>query len=131
MPLRALKPRQVQQAERAFHGLRIRQGADGAILLKIRAFGAFAPRLFHHIEFQLGVMTSGGPLTIQGRLNEVPSDEPRGTWYTYRFEAHDASQTDLVEFEGVNDWSNVAHVRFALAGTTFYASNDFFRGAHY
>ncbi len=103
------------QERRSFAALReIRiepQEGGGGILIKVRAFGTFAPLALDGLRIELELDLAGAA-PVAGSLRLLPSDGPRGTWFDYAFVPFDPRSIEGIGFYGRLNWSDVASVVF-------------------
>ncbi len=104
--------RQERRSFAALREIRIEPQEDGGgILIKVRAFGAFAPLALDGLRVELE-LDRPDATPIVGLLKILSSDAPRGTWFDYAFIPLDYRSIAGIEFFGRLNWSDVASVVF-------------------
>ncbi len=123
-----LKPLQQTSSMLVITEARIEPVDDGrGLTIRLQAMppGHFAPSALHDQITLLIVRDEQGiDKVVSGRIQIIPSEEPRGVWFDYRFVP--AFPEDLrVTFEGECQWSNVVSVVLIIGGRARGFPNPF------
>lgn len=123
MVINRLPKWQAERSAAAIRYLYIESIERDGIAVVMYTSGGFAPAAFDTCPVRL-LLTDETP--VCGRLHLIPSDDPRGTKFSYRFAPSRGQRSELFRFfPGENPWSNVATIELIIQGRAVRKKNTY------